>query len=374
MSRRDFPHHMLKEIFENPAAVRGTIAGRVSTDGAVVLEELRLSAAKLRELRTIAIIGSGTSRHAGLVAGVMIQELAALHVKVDYASEFEYSASPDDNERELALFITQSGETADTLAALHRAAERGARTLAVVNVVGSSLARAAHSVLYTCAGEEIAVASTKTFTAQMAACLLLAIYLGRVRGVIKGERERLLARALAVLPEKIEAALTTERLCESLAQKHAHAAGFLFLGRRIHFPVASDGALKLKETSYIHAEAYPTGEIKHGPYALIDDTMPIVFLATRDAQDPGSARRYHMTVQTMRDVKQRGGRVLAIVSDAAEEVHALSQDVITVPSVAELLLPMVEIVPLQLFAYYLARLRGGDVDRPRNLVKAVTEE
>ncbi|HEU5400834.1 MAG TPA: isomerizing glutamine--fructose-6-phosphate transaminase [Terriglobales bacterium] len=374
MSTREFAHHMSREIFENPAAVRQTIAGRVSPRDEVVLDDLHLTSTELRELRDIVILASGTSRHAGLIAKVMIQKLASLPVAVDYASEFEYSDTPAGNEGELAVFITQSGETADTLAALRRAAASGARTLAIVNVEGSSLARAAESVLYTCAGTEIAVASTKTFTAQMAACLLLAIYLGRVRGTIDAERERALVKSLRAIPEKLETVLSTEPMCQSLAEKYAIAADFLFLGRSIHFPVAADGALKLKETSYIHAEAYPTGEIKHGPYALIDGTMPVVFIATRDAGDPGSARRYEMTVQNMRDVKERGARVIAIVSDAAEEVHALTKDVITVPGAPELLLPLVEIVPLQLFAYHVARLRGVDVDRPRNLVKAVTRE
>ncbi len=374
MSTREFSHHMLKEIFENPAAVRQTIAGRVSASDEVILESLHLNSAELREIRDIAILASGTSRHAGLIAKVMIEKLAALPVSVDYASEFEYSDTPECKDGELAVFITQSGETADTLAALRRAATCGARTLAIVNVEGSSLARAAESVLYTCAGKEIAVASTKTFTAQMAACLLLAIYLGRVRGTIDREQERGLVSALRVVPEKVEAALATDSTCQSLAEKYAIASDFLFLGRSIHFPVAADGALKLKETSYIHAEAYPTGEIKHGPYALIDGTMPVVFIATRDATDPGSARRYEMTVQNMRDVKDRGARVIAVVSDAAEEVHALTKDVITVPNTPELILPLIEIVPLQLFAYHVARLRGVDVDRPRNLVKAVTRE
>ena len=374
MSTREFSHHMLKEIFENPAAVRQTIGGRVSPDDEVVLEGLHLNSTELRGLRDIAILASGTSRHAGLIAKMMIQKLAALPVTVDYASEFEYSDTPECKDGELAVFITQSGETADTLAALRRAASCGARTLAIVNVEGSSLARAAESVLYTCAGEEIAVASTKTFTAQMAACLLLAIYLGRVRGTIDREQERVLINALRAVPEKLETALAADAACQSLAEKYAIAADFLFLGRSIHFPVAADGALKLKETSYIHAEAYPTGEIKHGPYALIDGTMPVVFVATRDASDPGSARRYEMTVQNMRDVKDRGARVMAIVSDAAEEVHAVTKDVITVPGAPELLLPLIEIVPLQLFAYHVARLRGVDVDRPRNLVKAVTRE
>lgn len=365
---------MSKEIFENPAAVRQTIAGRVSTGNAVVLDGLHLDAVELRELRDIVILASGTSRHAGLIAKVMIEKLAGLPVSVDYASEFEYSDTPECKTGELAVFITQSGETADTLAALKRASACGARTLAIVNVEGSSLARTAESVVYTRAGKEIAVASTKTFTAQMAACLLLAIYLGRVRGTIDQEREYDLVTALGTIPEKLEAVLATDAACQSLAEKYAIAADFLFLGRSIHFPVAADGALKLKETSYIHAEAYPTGEIKHGPYALIDGTMPVVFIATRDASDPGSAGRYEMTVQNMRDVKERGARVIAIVSDAAEEVHGLTKDVITVPGAPELLLPLVEIVPLQLFAYHVARLRGVDVDRPRNLVKAVTRE
>ncbi len=374
MATREFSHHMLKEIFENPDAVRQTIASRVSPAHEVVLESLHINPTELRDLRDIAILASGTSRHAGLIAKVMIQKLAALPVTVDYASEFEYSDTPECKAGELAVFITQSGETADTLAALRRAETGGARTLAIVNVEGSSLARTAHSVLYTRAGKEIAVASTKTFTAQMAACLLLAIYMGRVRGTVDREQERYLVTALSAVPEKLDTVLAADSACQSLAEKYAIAADFLFLGRSIHFPVAADGALKLKETSYIHAEAYPTGEIKHGPYALIDGTMPVVFIATRDANDPGSVRRYEMTVQNMRDVKERGARIIAIVSDAAEEVHALTKDVITVPSAPELLLPLVEIVPLQLFAYHVARLRGVDVDRPRNLVKAVTRE
>jgi glucosamine--fructose-6-phosphate aminotransferase (isomerizing) len=369
-----YPHYMLKEIFENPCAVRDTVADRVvAAEGRIRLEDIHISDAELRQLSHIKILASGTSRHAGIAGKIMIQELAGIRVEVDYASEFEY-CSPMIGPHELTIFITQSGETADTIGALSVAAGKGAKTLAICNVVGSMIAQRADAVIYTHAGTEVAIASTKAFTAQLAALFLFAVYLGEKRGVLPREAAQRHVRELLALPDKLQKALGANSVCEQLAEKYVMASDFLFLGRGVHFPAALDGALKLKEVSYIHAEGYPAGEIKHGPYALIDATMPIVFLAARDANDAGSMQRYNMTLQNMRDVKARLGRIIAVAVEGSDEVRAISKDVIFIPEAPELLLPLVEIVPLQLLAYHMALQRGLNVDKPRNLVKAVTKE
>jgi len=365
-------HHMLSEIFENPAAVRNTLASCLR-GGELALPGAPLDQARLRALKQVNILASGTSRHAGLAGKVMMQELAGVHVDVDYASEFAH-ASPEPTAHELTILITQSGETADTLNSLHVAIAQGSTTLAICNVVGATLARAAHSVLYTVAGPEISVASTKAFTAQLAALYLVSVHLGLKRGVIDDAAARRCIAELEMIPEKIERALTSEPQCAVIAEKNFIASDFLFLGRGVHFPVALDGALKLKETSYIHAEGYPAGEVKHGPYALIDPMTPIVFLATFDPDDAGSVARYRMTLQNMRDVRERQGRLIAIAVEGDTEVPAIAQDVLYVPQAPELLLPLLEIVPLQLLAYHVALRRGVDVDNPRNLVKSVTVE
>lgn len=369
-----FPHYMLKEIFEQPQGLRDTITPRVSPEeGVVRLDDVRIHADELRALRRINIVASGTSRHAGMVGQYMIQELAGLPAEVDYASEFEYR-NPLIGDGELTIVITQSGETADTTAAQREAKTRGSRTIAISNVVDSTIAREADGVLYTHAGPEVSIASTKAFTAQMAVLYLFALYLGQVRSRLSKEQVRGHIRALLDLPGKTETVLRSAPECERLAGKYCQVQDFLFLGRAIHYPVAMDGALKLKEVSYIHAEGYPTGETKHGPNALIDESLPVVIIATCDRNDAGSVPRYEKSVANIRSFKKQSGRVIAIASEGDELVRGLADYVIFVPQASELLSPILEIVPLQLFAYYMAVKKGLDVDRPRNLVKSVTAE
>jgi glucosamine--fructose-6-phosphate aminotransferase (isomerizing) len=335
-----FAHYMLKEIFENPAAVRDSVLPRIGADGKIKFESVRIGEEDLRKLKQIHILASGTSRHAGLAGKV----------------------------------ITQSGQTADTTAAMIAAAQSGSKTLAIVNVADSMIAKEADSVIVTNAGPEISIASTKAFTAQLAVLYLFALYLGELRGALSRETVQRHLVELKALPEKIERVLKCNAVCEELAEKYSMASDFLFLGRSVHHPAALDGALKLKEVSYIHAEAYPTGELKHGPYALIDAMMPIVCIATRDANDELSMRRYQISLQHMRDVKARNGRVIAVAVEGSDEIYEITKDIIFVPQAPELLLPMIEIVPLQLLAYHIALQRGLNVDRPRNLVKAVTDQ
>jgi glutamine---fructose-6-phosphate transaminase (isomerizing) len=369
-----FPHYMLKEIFEQPRALRDTIEPRVSLgEGVVRLDEVRIGADELRELRRINIVASGTSRHAGMAGQYMIQELANLPVDVDYASEFEYR-NPLIGRGELTIVITQSGETADTTAAQREARERGSRTVAISNVVDSTIAREADGVIYTHAGPEISIASTKAFTAQMAVLFLFGLYLGQVRGKLTEEKMRHYIRELLDLPGKVGTVLESAPDYERLADKYHQVQDFLFLGRAIHYPVAMDGALKLKEVSYVHAEGYPTGETKHGPNALIDESLPVVIIATCDRNDAGSVLRYEKNLANIRGFKQQSGRVIAIASEGDEEMRKLADHTIFVPRAPEPLLPILEIVPLQLFAYYMAVRKGLDVDRPRNLVKSVTLE
>jgi glucosamine--fructose-6-phosphate aminotransferase (isomerizing) len=292
---------------------------------------------------------------------------------VDYASEFEYR-NPLIGKSELTIVITQSGETADTTAAQREAKAKGSRTIAISNVVGSTIAREADGVIYTRAGAEISIASTKAFTAQMACLYLFAVYLAQERGQLGQAEVREHIRELLALPEKTETVLKSASACERLADVYRKAQDFLFLGRAIHYPVAMDGALKLKEVSYIHAEGYPTGETKHGPNALIDENLPVVIIATCDRKDPGSVLRYEKNLNNIKGFKEQSGRVIAIASAGDEGVAKLADQTVYIPETPELLLPILEIVPLQLFAYYMAVRRGLDVDRPRNLVKSVTLE
>lgn len=380
MDKGNFPHFMLKEIFENPSAVRDTVrdggpAARTSNAPELpgALQGLKITAEEFRALKKINIIASGTSRHAGLAGQIMMKELAHVSVDVDYASEFEYS-NPITGPGELTILITQSGETADTIGALREARAKGAKTLAISNVMGATIAREADAVIYTHAGKEVAIASTKAFTAQLAALYLLAVYLGEVRGTLSCEQARKHIAALMEIPEKIEQVLKRNADCEDIAERNFLANDFLFLARGVHLPVALDGALKLKETSYIHAEGYPAGEVKHGPYALIDATMPVVFLAAYDSDDSGSMLRYQKTLQNMKDVRARLGRVIAITTEGDTEVPKITDQVVFVPKAPEMALPLLEIVPLQLIAYHIACRRGVNVDNPRNLVKAVTVE
>jgi len=369
-----FPHHMLKEIFEQPQGLRDTVAPRVSLEeGLVQLDDVRITVDELRSLQRINIVASGTSRHAGMAGQYMIQDLAHVPVDVDYASEFEYR-NPLICRNDLSIVITQSGETADTSAAQREAKARGSRTIAISNVMDSTIAREADGVLYTHAGPEISIASTKAFTAQMAVLFLFAVYLGQVRDKLTKEQVRGFIRELLELPAKTEAVLTSAANCKTLADEYYRVEDFLFLGRAIHYPVAMDGALKLKEVSYVHAEGYPTGETKHGPNAMIDENMPLVVIATCDRKDSGSVLRYEKNVANIKGFKRQRARVIAIASDGDEEMRKLADHTIFVPQASELLSPILEIVPLQLFAYYMAVRKGLDVDRPRNLVKSVTVE
>jgi glucosamine--fructose-6-phosphate aminotransferase (isomerizing) len=371
---REFRHHMIREIFEQPRGLHDTIAPRVSLeDGAIRLDECPLTADALRRLHRINVIASGTSRHAGMAGQFMIQDLTCIPVDVDYASEFEYR-NPLIGPYELAILITQSGETADTTGALREAKAKGSRTIAISNVVGSTIAREADGVLYTHAGKETSIASTKAFTAQMAVLYLLALYLAQARGTLTEQQLRQHIRQLLDLPAKIEQVLKTASQCEDLARRYHTVEDFLFLGRAIHYPIAMDGALKLKEVSYVHAEGYPTGETKHGPNALIDEKLPVVIIATCDRDDPGSVLRYQKSVSNIEGFKKQGGRVIALATEGDEEVSRLADHTIFIPTAEELISPMLEIVPLQLFAYYMAVHRGLDVDRPRNLTKSVTVE
>ena len=369
-----FPHYMLKEIFEQPQGLRDSIGPRVSLeDAAIVLDDVRISAEELRALRRVNIVASGTSRHAGMAGQYMLQELADVPVDVDYASEFEYR-NPLIGPGEITIVITQSGETADTTAAQREAKIKGSRTVAISNVIDSTIAREADGVLYTHAGPEISIASTKAFTAQMAVLFVFALYLGQVRGRLKREQRRKWIEELLELPNTLETVLRCSSDCESLAIELHAVQDFLFLGRAIHYPIAMDGALKLKEVSYVHAEGYPTGETKHGPNALIDENLPVVIIATRDVNDAGSLLRHQKSVANIRGFKQQRALVIAIISEGDEEIKKLADHTIAIPQAPELLLPILEIVPLQLFAYYMAVRKGLDVDRPRNLVKSVTVE
>ena len=372
--KHEFPHHMIKEIFEQPQGLHDTIAPRISLpEGVVQLNEVPIRRDELRSLQRINIVASGTSRHAGMVGQYMIQELAGIPVDVDYASEFEYR-NPMIGKGELTIVITQSGETADTGAAQREAKARGSRTVAISNVAGTTIAREADGVIYTLAGPEISIASTKAFTAQMAALFLFALHLGQARETASKDRLAHYIRELLDLSAKLKALLTCAPECERIAAEFHKVDDFLFLGRAIHYPVAMDGALKLKEVSYVHAEGYPTGETKHGPNALIDENLPVVIIATRDLKDPGSVLRYEKSLGNIKGFKKQSSRVIALASEGDSEVPKLADYTIFIPDAPELLLPILEIVPLQLFAYYMAVKRGLDVDRPRNLVKSVTLE
>jgi glucosamine--fructose-6-phosphate aminotransferase (isomerizing) len=370
-----YKHFMLKEIWEQPRAVTDTTLGRVSLDsGKVFLGEMKISDHELASAKSLSIAACGTSWHAALAGKYMIERLARLPVDVDYASEYRYRdpiAGPD----ALGLLITQSGETADTLAAQREMIALGSKTVAICNVVDAMVAREAHGAIYTHAGPEIGVASTKAFTAQLTALFLLALKLGQLRGKIDAAQSVALIEELSRIPVKIEEVLRKRTAqCEQLAKDFANVQDFLYLGRGIHFPIALEGALKLKEVSYIHAEGYPAGEMKHGPNALIDETLPVVVLVTRDESDPASKLRYEKTLSNIQEVTARSGRVIAVATEGDTTIGSLVEHVIHVPPAIELLSPLIEVVPLQLLAYYIAVRRGCDVDQPRNLAKSVTVE
>ena len=362
-----FKHFMLKEIYEQPRAVRDTIMGRVSLDkGRVYLDQIDISPAEFKRIEKAYIIACGTSWHAACVGKFMIEQLSGLPVEVDYGSEFRYR-NPLVNANTLTIVITQSGETADTLAALREARNKGSKVITICNVVGSMATRESDGVVYTHAGPEIGVASTKAFTAQLAALVLLSLYLAQVRGTISQEECRHYIEHLNKIPHKIEVVLSKSDEIENLARQFYHTSDFLYLGRWINYPIALEGALKLKEISYIHAEGYPAGEMKHGPIALIDGNMPVVALAVKD-------KVYEKIIANIEEVKARDGIVIALAEEGDGEIEKKADHIFFVPSTIDLLKPILLAVPLQLLAYHIAVRRGCDVDQPRNLAKSVTVE
>jgi len=371
-----YKHFMQKEIFEQPRAVRDTLLGRISQDtGKVFLDEMAITEKAFREFQSVRIVACGTSWHAGLAGKFMIERLARLPVEVDYGSEFRYR-DPIIDSRTLTVCISQSGETADTLAAQREAKQKGSPSLAICNVKGSMITREAAGTVLTHAGPEIGVASTKAFTAQLAALLLLASYLGQVRERLAPEAARKLMQEFTRIPHKMETILQAEEkgLYETLARQYFRQSDFLYLGRGIHYPIALEGALKLKEISYIHAEGYPSGEMKHGPNALIDENLPVVVLATRDETDAASMTLYEKSVSNIQEVKARDGIVISVVTAGDRLAREASDQTIELPAAPDLLSPLLEIIPLQLLAYHIAVRRGCDVDQPRNLAKSVTVE
>ena len=369
-----YKHFMLKEIFEQPRAVRDTTLGRVGQEsGRIFLDEMDISQREFKSFNQVRIVACGTSWHAALAGKFMIERLARIPVEVDYGSEFRYR-DPIVGKETLTVVISQSGETADTLAAQREAKLKGSKTLAICNVVGSMITREAAGTIITHAGPEIGVASTKAFTGQLTALFLLAMYLGQTRETLSAETSHKLVDQLLHIPSQLEDILRRDSIYEDLTKILFRASDFLYLGRGVHFPIALEGALKLKEISYIHAEGYPAGEMKHGPNALIDENLPTVVLATRDPSDEMSRVLYEKTLSNIQEVKAREGRVVAVACEGDEDVAKMADHVITIGSTNELLLPILEVVPLQLLAYHIAVRRGCDVDQPRNLAKSVTVE
>ena len=370
-----FKHFMLKEIYEQPRAVRETVEGRISLDtGRVFLDEMKnITQADFARFTSIKVAACGTSWHAGIAGKYMIEELARIGVDVDYASEFRYR-DPVLDENTLLLVISQSGETADTIAALREVKERGGKVLSICNVQGSMITREADGTILTHAGPEIGVASTKAFTSQMIALYLLGLYLGQLRGTLTPEQSKAHAQQLAELPVKMENLLNDSDAIEELSKEFFRATDFLYLGRGINFPVALEGALKLKEISYIHAEGYPAGEMKHGPNALIDERLPVMFINTREAGNRASELRYEKTHSNIVEVKAREGIVISVLTEGDSMSSVVSDHVIEIPASSDLLSPILSIIPLQLLAYHIAVRRGCDVDQPRNLAKSVTVE
>jgi glutamine---fructose-6-phosphate transaminase (isomerizing) len=366
-----YRHFMLKEIFEQPRAAEETLLGRVSAEtGKVFIEDLNISESDLRGLTKVALVACGTSWHAGLVGKFLIERFAKLPTEVDYGSEYRYRDFIVD-EHTLVVVITQSGETADTLAALREARRRGARSVAICNVVGSMATREAEGTVYTHAGPEIGVASTKAFTSQLVALNILALYIAQVRGAIADADARKQIAALLHLPKQMEQALKASAVVEELSARYMDRRDFLFLGRGINYPIALEGALKLKEISYIHAEGYPAGEMKHGPIALIDSAMPVVAIAPSD-------HLFEKMLGNIQEAKARGGAVIAVTTDGNDTLKSIldprTDAIVSLPRVPEMLVPVVTVLPLQLLAYHVAIRRGCDVDQPRNLAKSVTVE
>jgi len=362
-----YKHFMLKEIYEQPRAIRDTIAGRLNEDeGDIFLADLMVSDEELQSIERIVIIACGTSWHAGLVGKFLIEEQCRVPVEVDIASEFRYR-NPVVTDRTLMILISQSGETADTLAAMREGKKRGAKNVAICNVVDSSIAREAHGVIYTHAGPEIGVASTKAFVTQLIALYLFTIRFGRAIGTMDRGKSAGMLAALMHLPTLLEQTLEMNAQVELVAKQYMNARDFLYLARGINYPIALEGALKLKEISYIHAEGYPAGEMKHGPIALIDEDMPVVVLVPRD-------RHYEKVISNMEEVIARGGRVIAVCTKGDEAIRQKAEMVLEISECGEELAPILLSVPLQLLAYHVAVLKGTDVDQPRNLAKSVTVE
>ena len=369
-----FKHFTIKEIYEQPRAVRDTALGRFSLEtGQVFLDEMEIREEEFRSFRDIKIVAAGTSRHAGLAGKIMIERVARIPVEVDYASEFRYR-DPLVDSQTLTVLITQSGETADTIAAQREARAKGSKTLAICNVLGSMVSREAHGTIYTHAGPEIGVGSTKTFTAQLTALYLFALYLAQVRGLLSFEDSKSWLKALAGLPKQLESVLQRDDEIAELAQHFYRSSDFLFLGRGVHFPVALEGALKMKKVSYIHAEAYPAGEMKHGPIALISDGLPVVVIATCNWDSSFSRQRYERTISNIKEAKARGATIIALVTEGDREVRAMADHLVVLPHTSGTLSTILESIPLQLLAYHIGVLRGCDVDQPRNLAKSVTVE
>lgn len=362
-----YPHFMLKEIFEQPSTIFDCLRGRLDAEeGRITMRGIDENIESLTKAQRYIIIACGTSWHAGLVAEYIIEELCRIPVEVEYASEFRYR-NPIVNEGDVIIAISQSGETADTLVAIEKAREKGAFIFGIVNVVGSSISRISHAGAYTHAGPEIGVASTKAFTAQLSVLMMMALKIAVEKGSISSEKYNELLFELEDIPEKVDSILKNAEVIRSIAQKYTTAPNALFLGRGYNFPIALEGALKLKEISYIHAEGYPAAEMKHGPIALVDDALPVVFIATKD-------EHYLKIVSNIQEIKARKGKVIAIVSEGDTAIPGMTDDVFFVPPANEIVAPLLSVIPLQLLSYYIGVARGCDVDKPRNLAKSVTVE
>lgn len=369
----NFAHEMLREIYEQPQAIRETVRRNIEDDTIFPGTVQPLEGALLA-FKKIIIAASGSSRHAGLAGEIMMEDLAGVAVDVEYSSEYGYRSTHAGSDP-IVIVITQSGETADTIAAQREALSRGAETVAISNVADSTIAREATAALHTYAGLEKAIPATKSFTAQLTILYLFSLFLARRRGRMTSEVIRAHLRNLSDVPAKIEQSLPSwDAAAAGCARLYKDAKTFLFLGRGVHYAIAREGALKLKEISYVQAEGLPAGELRHGPNALVDDKLAVLAIATRDASDPDSVLRYEKTLSVLEYVKSRGGRAIAIASEGDREIVTHADRVISVPATPELLLPILEAVPLQLFAYHYAVLNGCDVDNPRNLVKAVVTE
>jgi glutamine---fructose-6-phosphate transaminase (isomerizing) len=362
-----YDHFMLKEIFEQPQTIHDCLRGRLDAQaGTITMAGIDKYAEQIMNANRIVMVACGTSWHAGLVAEYIFEELCRINVEVEYASEFRYR-NPVINKGDVIIAISQSGETADTLVAIENAKKQGAIILGVVNVVGSSIARLSDAGAYTHAGPEIGVASTKAFTAQLAVLTMIALKIGYAKGTLDKDRYTKLLRELDAIPEKVKTVLEQTDNIKALAEKYKDASDALFLGRGYNFPVALEGALKLKEISYIHAEGYPAAEMKHGPIALVDENLPVVFVATKDS--------YHeKVISNMQEIKARKGKVIAVINEGDEQSTSLANDVIAVPEANEIVAPMLSVIPLQLLSYYVGIAKGYDVDKPRNLAKSVTVE